>query len=411
MSVPLNYSPPMDAVPMYRNDSEESADSPFASMLNTPADEQLLHFDSLDGKLLAMATPQALGEITIKAPARRISLSRQFAKAPTKANTSAASQGQLARASEPACAEISHRPQTPEPPIVDTYNTPSPQTITRTTRRTCPPMRRHIFSPPSKPIHLDAGDESVSDFTPRAHSTLRHRKGMYLLPNDSITGEPASEALHVIDLHKPAQEEVDDDALSDDEHDAFTVPALSPLFPLQVVLFPAYAIVVGASILMCPTRLPVIAFPASPSPTSPLHRALAACLPFAAPPSPIRAFAHWAALAPLHVAIFLAALIGIAYMCLPLGALLAAGAATQFVRAWGDFGGCEEGGRGEVLGGEVRQMLYQVLMCAEYGFHDGDTLKREGERYFVVRAPRRKETRAEILVAGGAGEEYDEDEQ
>jgi hypothetical protein len=130
------------------------------------------------------------------------------------------------------------------------------------------------------------------------------------------------------------------------------------------------------------------------------------CLPFVAPPSAIRTFVHWAAVAHLHVAIFLAALVGIAYLSLPLGVLLAAACAGQFVHAWGDF--ALEDGPAE-LGSDVRQMLYQLLVAPECGFEDGDAVQRVGDKYFLVRAPR-AETRAEILAAAGLEDDSGSDE-
>ncbi|KAJ7736054.1 hypothetical protein DFH07DRAFT_779842 [Mycena maculata] len=200
-----------------------------------------------------------------------------------------------------------------------------------------------------------------------------------------ITGDPASEALHDRALHKPAQkdevdEPIDEDVLSDCEYDAFTVPAVSPLLPLQLVLLPVSAIVIGAAILMCPTCLPAIAFPASPSPT----RATSPAASPPASPSPPRP------------------LVGIAYAAPPLDARLAVGAAGQFLRAWGDFPG-KGCARGAGRGGATDAISGAD---AQYEFADGDALRQEGGRYFVVRAPR-EERRAEILAAGGAGEEYE----
>jgi hypothetical protein len=82
---------------MFRNDSEESTESAFASVLNTPADEQPLNFDPIDAKLLAAGAPQVIerlethmggmDEFVRKTP-RRVSLSRQFSKALEEANKS-----------------------------------------------------------------------------------------------------------------------------------------------------------------------------------------------------------------------------------------------------------------------------------------------------------------------------------
>ncbi|KAJ6550842.1 hypothetical protein DFH09DRAFT_1500258 [Mycena vulgaris] len=467
----------MNGIAMCRNDSAESTESPFASVLNTPADEQPLHFEAIDGKLVSGGS-QMLERLETRAydighaRPHRVSLSRQFAKALDDANKSAAPNVPLFRARSSSVERVYYEPddlleplpspnlmsfaspelpsepmevervQTPEPLIFDAYNTGSQQTITRTTPRGRPPLRRDMFSLASIPLPVNVADERTPvalDFTPRAHSTLRQRKGMYPDLNDSITGEPAGKVLSEIDLNDVSKDEaldkVVDEALDDCDYysDGPSLPALSPLLPLQVVLFPAWCVLVGGAILLCPTHLPAIAFPASAFPASaPSHgtallalaqRILAHCLPFAAPPSAIRTFAHWATVAHLHVAIFLAALVALAYVSPPLGALVAGACAVQFVRAWGDFAG-EDGVNGDgvngdvdadadgdgstALGGEVRQMLYQVL-APGCGFQDGDALRRVGEKYFLVRVPR-VETRAQILAAGGLTEDSDEDD-
>ncbi|KAJ7429277.1 hypothetical protein B0H11DRAFT_1143637 [Mycena galericulata] len=488
----------MDAVPMCRNDSEESADSPLPSVLNTPADEREMQFDSIDGKLLSMGVPQVLGRIEShdsvapKLPPR-IALSRHFSKALADTQKNGTLNVPPFRAPERVYPQISEpspavhppspdlisfaspempslpieppRTQTPEPtPISDAYETSSPQSIARTTPRQCPPMRRDVFSPPSKSaIIIGVGDEFVNsepEFTPRAHSTLRHRKGMYPLLNNSITGEPTSGVLHSADISITSKDEpfkdkalnaealAHADALSDCDdydcdYDAPTLPTLSPLLPVQIVLFPAYCVLVGGAIFICPTRLTAIAFPASSalsfssSSSASSQRLLsilvAACLPFTAPPTAIRSFAHWAAVAHLHALIFLAFLAGLVYISLPLGALVSGGCACLFVRAWGDFApedddadegdgdDRERGGekKGDVLGGEVREMLYRVLLCDECGFRDGDTLRKEGDGRYVLMHRRKtpEERRREILAAGGLGEVYsgsedeEEDEQ
>lgn len=455
---------------MSRTESEESTESPFASVLNTPADEEHLHFDVTDRKLLSDER-LAHGREADHWQGRphRVSLSRQFAKAldeATKSTNSHLDRRSVDRVhSEPespaspnlmsfASPELpsESRVHTPEPPISDTYNTGSPQSIVRTTPRGRPPLLRDIFSPAIPPIPFSYEDQiasSVPESTPRPHSTLRHRKGMYSDLNDSITGRPASEVLSDADLSDVSHDAnagTEDDAvdaaykalllLDDDddctiESEAFldtpAMPRLSPLFPLQLVFFPIWCALVGGVILFCPTYLDTLAFPASAPRSSAytvafMQRGLAQILPFVAPPTPIRAFAYWATVAHLHVAILLATLAGVVYAYPPLGALLVVASAALFARAWCDFVPLEEfsgdlggddgevGGRvGEDLGGEARQMLYQVL-APGCGFRDGDKLRRVGGRYFLVHAPRRAESRAEILAAGGLSEEYNSDD-
>ncbi|KAJ6530219.1 hypothetical protein B0H19DRAFT_481341 [Mycena capillaripes] len=298
-----------------------------------------------------------------------------------------------------------------------------------------------MFSPASKLVPFGVEDVSMSgvtpsmlpsiEFTAGAHSALRRRKSTFERMNDSITSEPASQVLDAAGKEDADLRDVshvaalDDDALADCEDDSElatpSLPPLSLLFPLQLILFPLWCAIVGAAILLCPAQLNVIAFPASLSyssgPASTLRARLLSlaqtllvrCLPFAAPPSPIRIFAHWATVAPLHVAIFLAALAGVVYLSLPLGALLAAVSVGQFVHAWGDFDRADEDEEGGTeVGGDVRQMLYQILVAPGCGFGEGDVLKRVGDKYFLVRKPR-VETRAEILAAAGVEADSDED--
>ncbi|KAJ7687814.1 hypothetical protein B0H17DRAFT_1203335 [Mycena rosella] len=456
-----------NGVLMYRTnsaESTESTESPFASVLNTPADEHILNFDALDPKLHPEQLETLVRTTDYGRPPRvSVSLSRQFSKALDEANKSASSNGLIFRAQRSQSVERIYYPspdlletpespdlmsfaspempfqpmelqrvQTPEPPISDVYNAGSPDSIIRTTPRGRPPLRRDIFSPAPKPIPFDIEGEStplVPEFTPRAHSTFRHRKGIYVDLNDSITGKP-SEILPDMEFQNVSLDAaLDDDhkILAIDNHDVSfdsycdvdgpTLPELSPLLPLQLVLFPLWCVLIGGAILLCPSHLHALAFPASTSrtgyaPTALAHRLLAFVLPLSAPPTAIRIFAHWATVAHLHVAIFLASLVGIAYVAPPLGALLAGASAVGFVRAWHDFSPDDEGGVDEDgdfgLGGEVRQMLYQVL-APGCGFQDGDALRKVGEKYVLVRAPR-VETRAEILAAGGLSEEYEEDE-
>ncbi|KAF8184089.1 hypothetical protein K438DRAFT_1974679 [Mycena galopus ATCC 62051] len=534
MSEALVSPPPMEGIPMFRNDSAESTESvdstetPFGSALNTPADEHTLSFDAIDAKLLAVPhVREALERLEghgrrmlepAKSP-RRVSLSRQFSRAMEEANKSTSSNGSLFRArsnsvervfnyehsalpavphsspnlSFPSSPELPapiERPiQTPEPTLSGIYTTSSLQPISRTTR---PPLLRRdsnsIFLPAMKPAAFEAEDEENSkydvEFTPRAHSTLRHRKNASLFTrlNDSITGEPAFDLLMgaatpEVDINKVYRTEVlarpstsytraDDSDFDLEDRDAVLIPQLSLLFPLQLVLFPVWCVLVGGAILLCPTYLHAIAFPASAlrlntatntnSASTLLSRLythllsllrtlLVHLLPFATPLSPIRVFAHWAAVAHLHVAIFGAALGALAWVHPPSGVLVAAAVGVGGVRAWGDFEfglafsvvnsgkghredqeeAEESEGEGEEadvrqeleLGGDVRQMLYQVLLASAsgpgcgFGIEDGDTVRTDGEKWFLVRIrPRkneeqREEERRELLRAAGVGSE------
>ncbi|KAJ7185173.1 hypothetical protein GGX14DRAFT_693015 [Mycena pura] len=454
--------PTMDAIPLLRGDSADSIDSPFGSPLNTPADERTLHFDSLTEALLTSAgrLPKVLEQSALEPPAygelgrgrspRRVSFPRQFSKALEEANKSTESSGifaVLARAPsiergysedssmqtpEPSpvmspemLSESTMEPlrvQTPEPRILDVYETGTPS-IVRTTPRGRPLLRRDIFSPTPNPVPFFVERDfvdSVPELTPRAHSTLRNRKGIYLLPNETIVTVPDMPT--IVDAPQVLQ---NDNADADADHDESenvdlempSFPQISPLFPLQLVFFPLWCVIVGAMILLHPSALTAVAFPASaprasadtrPSRAIALAQShLARCLPFTAPPSRIRAFAHWATFAHLHVAIFIGALVGVAYASQPAGALLAAACAVRFADVWGGFSVDEQA----ELGADVRQTLYRVLFASGgsgCGLADRDKLRREGDRFFIVRAPR-GETREEVLAAGGA--EYSSSEE
>ncbi|KAJ7030955.1 hypothetical protein C8F04DRAFT_710682 [Mycena alexandri] len=465
-------------VPMRRNDSEESTESAFPSVLNTPADEKPMPFEFIEGKLLSVAAPQVLERPETHKRATtdngpngggrspcRVLLPRQLSKALEEANISTAEGGLLVRArshsisvDEPAIPaappspdlmsfsspelsseqEEPQRVQTPEPTVIfDAYAESSPLSITRTTPRGCPQLRRDITSPSAGPIPFGLetpGPES----TPNARTMLRNRKGMYTLPNDSITGEPAPGVQDASGLHDASHDvaiDADDKGVLseyDFEHETGgpTLPKLSFLLPLQLVLFPIYCALVGASVLLFPTSLATIAFPASASELRPNMNSntvarfgffmrlpyiiLAHCLPFTAPPTPIRVFAHWTAVAHLHVAIFLALLVGVAYVVPLAGALVSAGCGALFVTAWGDFSlvGYDGGGlEGKLeLGSDVRQMLYQILLTPGCGFADGDRMEKVGEKYLLVRGSPKKPTRAEILAAGGLDEQDSEED-
>ncbi|KAK7028504.1 Protoporphyrinogen oxidase [Favolaschia claudopus] len=442
----------LTGIPIIRNDSEESTESPFGSALNTPADEITFSFDSLDAKLLSAGAPhvvepsekQAQASRTPERPARsprRVSLSRQFSMAMDEANKSISPNGPLYRARSdsdggfepipfpplsntsqesfsPAAVETASeepQPKTPEPPVQDPYAIPSSQLVEKMTPRGRPLLRRDIFSPASEPVLLAVEDKSMGsvEFTPRVHSTIRHRKsqGKFKLLNDSITGEPASVGQEEV----VPETELDEDFEEADDISAFLhLPQLSPLFPVQLILFPVWVAIVGASILLCPTYLNTVSFPASATRTSVsslrtyilflAQTFIVYLFPFNAPPSPIRNFAHWATVAHLHVAVFLAVLVGVAYFYLPVGVLLTAGCAGLFMHAWSDFSVDKDDGvakEEELGGGDIRQTLYRVLLTPECGFGDGDKIKCVGGKYLLVRAQRRSETRAEILAAGG----------
>ncbi|KAJ7226605.1 hypothetical protein C8J57DRAFT_202994 [Mycena rebaudengoi] len=169
---------------------------------------------------------------------------------------------------------------------------------------------------------------------------------------------------------------------------------ISPVLPLKVLVFPLWCAVVGGVILLAPTHANFIAFSTGFAPSSP-------------PPSGIHAFAHWATVARYHVALYLAALVAIAYAYLPLGALLAAVSGAQFIHAWGDFSVDPK----LALGADVRQTLYSVLVESECGFGgDGDDervrVERVGDEYFLVKTPISK-TRAQILESVGLGDDSD----
>ncbi|KAJ7641882.1 hypothetical protein FB45DRAFT_1000368 [Roridomyces roridus] len=473
MEDPFSSPHLMDAVPMFRNDSGDSVESPFASALNTPSDEKPLHFESLDGKLLAM------GDMGDKSSPRRVALSRGFSKALIDAKNSAPPTAVPLRLTErvypggapnlslalpePSTSLISSvnddkhdlfdlppRPNTPEPTLFNTYTANSPQNVNKMTPRQCPPMRRDIFSPPSTSTAImgehDADDEAdsdsfsgpttSSDLTPRAHSTLRHRKAFYRHSNESTAsistvGDPEPESEPAPEPESVPGQSTTDLAAAHDEieaihaeidtlldeaeyaYDAPVLPALSPLLPLQIVLFPVYCLVVGAAIVLAPEYLEAVAFPGSALDFSMslriqriFCRILSTILPIRAPSTPIRAFEHWASVAHLHVFVFLATLLffGV-YVHFAAGVLIGVGCAVQCSRAWGAYvfevfsKEKERTRRGEVwvdgdgkdvvevevleevwpLGvegvGGVRRMLWTVLFCEGCGVGDGDEVR------------------------------------
>ncbi|KAJ6632277.1 hypothetical protein B0H10DRAFT_2206655 [Mycena sp. CBHHK59/15] len=417
----FNFYGAQNEIVMYRNDSQESTESPFGSVLNTPADESALCFDSVDAKLLAerankmverLDTPVRVYDSDLGSHTpRRVSMSRQFAKAVADAHKSTVSQAMLSllrsnsietqsRSKEiiestPSGAEDPHRDaDTEEEKVqepVSEFQIPreSPEIIfekyddsSYEVNRTATLDYCDVFSPTPRPIPFPSGSEAPP-------STLRQRrKSICTLPNDTIAVHAAEPAIS------------DDDALSAFDDDTRPdLPSLatltSPLLPLRVLLFPSWCALVGGAILLAPAYLAPLAF----------HTG------FCAPPAPgIRTFAHWAAIARYHVALFLAALAGTAYAHPPLGALLAAAAALLFVRAWADFRPMDDA----PLGADTRQMLYSVLVDAGCGFggdeDDGRVrLRREGEEYFFVRTPGPRETKADILAAAGLADSDDSD--
>ncbi|KAF7371667.1 hypothetical protein MVEN_00022800 [Mycena venus] len=413
MAGSLASSPPTNGVPMLRNDSEESADSPFASALNTPADDKPSNFDSTDAKFLTVGAPQTMERLEThvrggrvdtpwgRSP-RRVPLFPKFSKVmeAVDKNTSPNLNGLVFRARSNSVERLGYpepfssrqpsphlisfasgelliqpteepqRVQTPEPPSLDPYVTSSPQSFMRTTPRSRPPLRRDIFSlapkhvdfdvevqspsgveftlgahvplrreifppvpklvdfdvedqspsnveltprahpplrhdifSPAQPVDFDVEDQSPSsvELTPRAHSTLRRRKrepaSEVLVAADPKDAEP-NDASHEVAL---ADDELTDcDYDCEDKYSEFVVPALpqpSRLLPLQLFLLPTWA-----------SRLRLLSL---------AQRLIVHCLPIATPPTPTCALTHWATVAYLHVAIFLAFLVGVAYLYLP----------------------------------------------------------------------------------------------
>ncbi|KAJ7187251.1 hypothetical protein C8R46DRAFT_1274582 [Mycena filopes] len=183
------------------------------------------------------------------------------------------------------------------------------------------PTRLNVYIPQS-----NVGPES----TPNARSVLRNRKRMT-------------------------------STISNTKQRAAPLSQISVLLHLQLVLFPAYCALVGAAILFYLTCLATIVFPASVHLLARIsYILLAHCLPFTAPPTLIRVFAHWATVAHSHVAIFLALLVGIAYV--PAAGLLLSGLCGAL------FVGAAKMG----LEAEVRGMLYQILVAPECDFADGE---------------------------------------
>ncbi|KAJ7458737.1 hypothetical protein B0H11DRAFT_2242793 [Mycena galericulata] len=177
-----------------------------------------------------MGVPQVLGRIEShdsvapKLPPR-IALSLQYSKALADTQKNGTLNVPPFRAPDRVYPQISEPSPPVHPPSPDLISFASPEIPSRTTantdsradsnlRRTprhCPLIRRDVFSPPSKSaIIIGVEDEFVDsepEFTPRAHSTLRHRKGMYPLLNNRITGERTSDVLHSAEIGITAKDE------------------------------------------------------------------------------------------------------------------------------------------------------------------------------------------------------------
>ncbi|KAJ7060578.1 hypothetical protein C8F01DRAFT_1143168 [Mycena amicta] len=469
----------MYSVPILRNESASSASSAESDdldhVLKTPADEHTLNFDLIDGALLAATPPKALIDFGYRGRSpHRISLSRQFSKAIDEANKSTEGMVtsqilprmgpeirvypdsprvpnsspemyctstimepvQLAAPEPPQCPvtpqedrpEIGPsqpttpeaRPKTPELRPSDIYTTGNAQNIVKTPRGRPGIRRSDIFSPAPPPVPFALEEESV-EFTPRAHSTLRHRRGTVLRPSESIEFEV--DMVGDVTLEPQVQHEASELVLDTDDYLAldFDFPRPSVILPLQLIAFPIYASLVGAVILLAPDHLTTVAFPATitsasvshSSASALLHAVLALIFPFSAPSAPkqpVREFAHWVSVAHLHVAIFLAFLAGVTYLNLPAGVLLAAVCVARVVQpsAWGSFSLPDGDEEEEELGGDVREMLWRAVVVAPgSGLRDGEGLKKVGARYFVVP---KMETRADVLRAGGLDDEEGGDE-
>ncbi|KAJ7740151.1 hypothetical protein B0H16DRAFT_1567805, partial [Mycena metata] len=276
-------------VPMRRNESEESTESDFPSALNTPADEKPMHFDSIEGKFFSVAAPQVLERLEAHKRAtmengggrslRRVSLPRQFSKALEEANKSVDADEPMIPVPPPSPdlmsfsspelpseQEEAPRVHTPERTVIfDAYADSSPLSIPLTTPRGRSRLRRDllIFSPSGGPIPFSSETPSPES-TPKAHTVLPNRKGMYTLLNDIITGEPVpgvQDASHLQDAsHDLAVDADEQDVLSeyDFEHETGgpTLPKLSLLLPLQLVLFPIYCALVVPRSSSSPPALP-----------------------------------------------------------------------------------------------------------------------------------------------------------
>ncbi|KAF7318775.1 Protoporphyrinogen oxidase [Mycena chlorophos] len=307
-------------------------------------------------------------------------------------------------------------------PLVELTTRPAtpPLQMTQETMARTPPSRiqrlprSDIFSPAPPLIPLGLHEEV--EFTPRAHSTLRHRRGPLLPTSESLLSEletptdpPA--ALPVV-VTEPT---VNTDTQGPLVLEIFRVP----LTLLQFVTFPFYTALVGATILLAPDQLSSIAFPAtSTNDSGSLFKIMLSLIfPFSSPAGanePIRVFAHWVTVAHLHVAIFLAVLGGVAYLNLVASALVAAACVVRMVQpaAWGDFAiaGDDDEEQDEELGADVRQTLWRAVVAAPgSGLREGEEMKEVEGRYYVVRNLK-VETLGDILKAGGLDSEYGGDE-
>ncbi|KAF7290759.1 Protoporphyrinogen oxidase [Mycena indigotica] len=422
----------LEPIPILRNESTSSTTSTESddSVLHTPSDEHALDFELIDGALLAATTPKGLIDFEYHGVAsHRVSFPRQFSKAivDVKSNAEVKAASQHSPRSEPesyypdsppvpnSSPEIDcssgvmtpnqpeenviqeARPRTPDS-ILNFYTTAVNQDVVRTPRSRPGLLRSDIFSPAQPPVPFFLNEVESIEFTPRAHSTLRHRR-VQLDQSNVEKLSPTSPFLNHNDdldqssLHVPSFTQV------------------SVLLPLQFVAFPVYAAFVGAVILLAPDNLSNIAFPATvttvpQSNAGHLFRAILSLIfPFSSPSpptQPIREFAHWVSVAHLHVAIFLSVLAGLAYLHLPLGILVAAGCLARIVQpgAWGHFSLPEEDEE-EELGADVREMLWRAVVAAPgSGLRDGENVKNVGGRFYVVRKAK-SDTRADVLAAGG----------
>nr|GAT47813.1 protoporphyrinogen oxidase [Mycena chlorophos] len=430
------YEPIPVAMSRNENDSTASTASTVSddSVLNTPADEHTLNFDLIDGALLAATPPKALAYAADlgyrKSASQRVSVSRQFAKAIEAANKS--NVGIIRVATPPHIVEPHFMDAFDSPPVpnsspeLDSGSMTMPQ-VESTTRPATPPLqmtqesiartppsriqrlpRSDIFSPAPPLIPLGLHEEV--EFTPRAHSTLRHRRGPLLPTSESLLSEletPITEPPAVVTVVVP-EPTVNTDTQGLLVLELFRVP----LTLLQFVTFPFYTALVGATILLAPDQLSAIAFPATITTNdsgSLFKIMLSLIFPFSAPAGPnelIRVFAHWVTVAHLHVAIFLAVLGGVAYLNLVAGALLVAACVARMVQpaAWGGFAIPGVDDDDEELGADVRQTLWRAVVAAPgSGLREGEEMKEVEGRYYVVR---KVETLGDILKAGGLDSEY-----
>ncbi|CAK5263274.1 unnamed protein product [Mycena citricolor] len=487
----LLLPPPIHAIPMFRHDSTASAESTLESPLLTPTDERDMSLDSLGDRFasLDLSDGVAISGAPNRTP-RRLSLTRQFSKALDDANKSTSPNGMSfkpksnvlepillgsplrsrearnvqmppsqSNAFDEPCEPLNEGKETLPTRIIEfqvqssrRYNDENQQPDLQSVgESSCiavatdgalktpvvrvPPRNDVFFSVPGPTVVTPDGHPTDEiEFTPRAHSTLRLRRGFHEIDDDvtkvetefndletklpedhpiDIIASAATASGDALEIENPEAINENDADVQEELIEESIFAQLSPLFPLQAAFFPLWCVCVGAAILLAPEHLTAIAFPSSVRSTADssviksVQSLCTALFPYAAPSTRIRALAHWASVAHLHVWIFLTALAAIGFLYPPAGTLLAALSTAQFWQAWGDFkvdDDCAE------LGADMRQMLYQILLTPESGFRDGDVLKRQGGHYVRERAPK-VETRAEILAAGGLNEEYESEDE